>query len=118
MKWFTPLLLALMLSPLAIAAQHNEWSLVAHVERKKAAYMVLRMITQEIELIPVESLNQCEKIGNEIMKGGKLSKFLKGYKCIPGLLQGNRTEFTDILPIKALLKSEIALERISKRKML
>ena len=51
-----------------------------------AAYLVLSTITQEIELIPVESLNQCEKIGSEIMKGGKLSKFLKGYKCIPGLL--------------------------------
>ena len=86
MKWFMAMLLAVMLSPLAKAAQHDEWSLVAHGERKKAAYLVLRTITQEIELIPVESLNQCENIGSEIMKGGKLSKFLKGYKCIPGLL--------------------------------
>ena len=86
MKWFTAILLTVMLTPLARAAQHDEWALVAHGERKKAAYLVLRMITQEIELIPVESLNQCEKIGSEIMKGGKLSKFLKGYKCIPDLL--------------------------------
>ena len=86
MKWFIAMLLAVMLSPLAKAAQHDEWALVAHGERKKAAYLVLRTITQEIELIPVESLNQCENIGSEIMKGGKLSKFLKGYKCIPGLL--------------------------------
>ena len=86
MKWFTVMLLAVMLSPLTRAAQHDEWALVAHGERKKAAYLVLSTITQEIELIPVESLNQCEKIGSEIMKGGKLSKFLKGYKCIPGLL--------------------------------
>ena len=86
MKWFTAMLLAVMLTPLARAAQHNEWALVAHGERNKAAYLVLRTITQEIELIPVESLNQCEKIGSEIMKGGKLSKFLKGYKCIPDLL--------------------------------
>ena len=86
MKWFTAMLLAVMLSPLARAAQHDEWALVAHGERKKAAYLVLRTITQEIELIPVESLNQCENIGSEIMKGGKLSKFLKGYRCIPGLL--------------------------------
>ena len=86
MKWFTAILLAVMLSPLTRAAQHDEWALVAHRERKKAAYLVLRTITQEIELIPVESLNQCETIGSEIMKGGKLSKFLKGYKCIPGLL--------------------------------
>ena len=86
MKWFTAMLLSVMLTPLARAAQHDEWALVAHGERKKAAYLVLRMITQEIELIPVESLNQCEKIGSEVMKGGKLSKFLKGYKCIPGLL--------------------------------
>ena len=85
MKWLTPLLLAVMLIPLARAAQHDGWVLVAQGERKKAAYLTLRMITQEIELIPVESLNQCEKIGTEIMKGGKLSKFLKGYKCIPGL---------------------------------
>ena len=85
MKWFTAMLLAVMLTPLARAAQHDEWALVAHGERNKAAYLVLRTITQEIELIPVESLNQCEKIGSEIMKGGKLSKFLKGYKCIPGL---------------------------------
>ena len=80
------MLLAVIFSPLARAAQHDEWALVAHGERKKAAYLVLRTITQEIELIPVGSLNQCENIGSEIMKGGKLSKFLKGYKCIPGLL--------------------------------
>ena len=86
MKWFMAMLLAVVLSPLAKAAQHDEWALVAHGERKKAAYLVLRTITQEIELIPVESLIQCEKIGSEIMKGRKLSKFLKGYKCIPDLL--------------------------------
>ena len=86
MKWFMAMLLAVVLSPLAKAAQHDEWALVAHGERKKAAYLVLRTITQEIELIPVESLNQCENIGSEIMKGGKLSKFLKEYRCIPGLL--------------------------------
>ena len=84
-KWFTVMLLAVMLSPLASAAQNDEWALVAHGERKKAAYLVLRTITQEIELIPVESLNQCEIIGRGIMKGGKLSKFLKGYNCIPDL---------------------------------
>ena len=78
--------LAVMLSPLAKAAQHDEWLLVARGERKKAAYLVLRLITQEMELIPTESLDQCEVIGKEIMKGGKLSKFLKGYKCVPGLL--------------------------------
>ena len=86
MKWFTAMLLAVMLSPLTRAAQHDRWALVAHGERNKAAYLVLRTITQEIEIIPVESLNQCEKIGSEIMRAGKLSKFLKGYKCIPGLL--------------------------------
>ena len=74
-----------MLSPIAGAAQHDESALVAHGECKQAAYLVLRAITQEIELIPIESLNQCEEIGSEIMKGGKPSKFLKGYKCIPGL---------------------------------
>ena len=86
MKWFTAMLIAVMLAPLARAAQHDERELVAHGERNKAAYLVLSTITQEIELIPVESLNQCEKIGSEIMKGGRLSKFLKEYKCIPGLL--------------------------------
>ena len=80
------MLLAVIFSPLTKATQHDEWALVAHGERKKAAYLVLSTITQEIELIPVESLNQCETIGHGIMKGGKLSKFLKGYKCIPGLL--------------------------------
>ena len=58
----------------------------AHRERKKGTYLVLRLITQEIELIPTESLVQCKVIGEEIMKGGKLSKFIKGYECIPGLL--------------------------------
>ena len=86
MKWFSAMLLTVMMTPLARAAQHDEWALVAHGERKKGAYLVLRMITQEIELIPIESLNQCEKVGSEVMKGSKLSKFLKGYKCIPGLL--------------------------------
>ena len=85
MKWAMPLLLAVILTPLA-AAQHDGEVLMAHGERKKAAYLVLRLITQEMELIPTESLDQCEVIGREIMKGGKLSKFLKGYKCVPGLL--------------------------------
>ena len=85
MKWFTAMLLTVIFSPLASANQHDGQAL-ASGERKKAAYLVLSTITQEIELIPVESLNQCETIGSEIMKGGKLSKFLKGYKCIPGLL--------------------------------
>ena len=85
MKWFMAMLLAVIFSPIAKAAQHDEWALVAHGEHNKAAYLILRTITQEIELIPVESLNQCEKIGSEIMRGGKLSKFLQGYKCIPGL---------------------------------
>ena len=85
MKWLVPMLLAAMLTPLA-AAQHDGEGLVAHGERKNDAYLVLSLITQEIELIPTESLDQCEEIGSEIMKGGKLSKFLKGYKCVPGLL--------------------------------
>ena len=85
MKWVVPLQLAGILTPPA-AAQHDGKVLIAHGERKSAAYLVLRLITQEMELIPTESLDQCEAIGREIMKGGKLSKFLKGYKCIPGLL--------------------------------
>ena len=85
MKWIVPLLLAVILTPLAAAQDAGE-ALMAHGERKKAAYLVLRLITQEMELIPTESLDQCEVIGREIMKGGKLSKFLKGYKCVPGLL--------------------------------
>ena len=85
MKWVVPLLLAVILTPIA-AAQHEGEALVAHGERKQAAYLVLRLITQEMELIPTESLDHCEVIGKEIMKGGKLSKFLKGYKCVPSLL--------------------------------
>ena len=94
------MLLAVIFSPLTKATQHDEWPLVAHGARKKAAYLVLRTITQEIALIPVASLNQCETIGSGIMNGGKLSKFLKGYKCIPGLRQANQLEITDIPPIK------------------
>ena len=85
MKRLALLLLAATLTPLA-AAQHDVEALVAHGERKKAAYLVLRLITPTMELIPTESLDQCEMIGNEIMQGGKLSKFLKGYRCVPGLL--------------------------------
>ena len=85
MKWVALLLLSVILTPIA-AAQHEGEALVAHGERKQAAYLVLRLITQEMELIPTESLDQCDVIGKEIMKGGKLSKFLKGYKCVPGLL--------------------------------
>ena len=80
------MLLTFIISPLASAAQHDGWALVAHGERKKGAYLVLSLITQEMEWIPTESLDQCEAIGKEIMNGGKLSKFLKGYRCIPGLL--------------------------------
>ena len=83
MKWVVPLLLTAILTPLA-AAQNNEPSLVAHRERRKRAYLVLKLITQQIEMIETESLDQCEVTGSEIMKGGKLSKFLKGYECLPG----------------------------------
>ena len=83
MKWVVPLLLTAILTPLA-AAQNNEPSLVTHTERKNGSYLVLKLITQQIEVVPTESLDQCEIIGREIMKGGKLSKFLKGYECLPG----------------------------------
>ena len=83
MKWIAPLLLAAMLTPLAVA-QNDDPSLVAHRERKNRAYLVLKLITQQIEMIETESLDQCEATGREIMKGGKLSKFLKGYECLPG----------------------------------
>ena len=85
MKWVVSLLLVVILTPLAAAQDAGE-APMAHGERKKAAYLALRLITQEMELIPIESLDQCEVIGRVIMKGGKLSKFLKGYKCVPGLL--------------------------------
>ena len=87
MKWFTPLMLAAMLSRIGRTAQHDKRPLVAHGKRKEAGYPVLRIITQEIELIPVESLNQCEAIGNKIMKSGKLTNFFKRYKCIPGIFE-------------------------------
>ena len=83
MKWFMPVMLAVILTP-PTAAQNIREALLAHGKREKAAYLVLRLITQEMELIPTESLDQCEVIGKEIMKGGKLSNFLKGYKCVPG----------------------------------
>ena len=82
MKLFMPVMLAVILMP-PTAAQNDGEALLAHGEREKAAYLVLRLITQEMELIPTESLDQCEVI-ERIMKGGKLSKFLKGYKCVPG----------------------------------
>ena len=85
MKRFMQVLLAVMLTPLAAGAYQHGETLAAHGGSKKAAYLVLSLITQEIELIPTENLEQCDLIGKEIMKGGKLSKFLKGYKCVPGL---------------------------------
>ena len=83
MKWVVPLLLAMSLTPIA-AAQPERAALLAHRERKNRAYLVLKLITQQIEMIETESLDQCEATGREIMKGGKLSKFLKGYECLPG----------------------------------
>ena len=82
MDWFMPLLLAMSLTPLGGGTEQEQ--LLAHKERKNSAYLVLRLITQQIEVIPAESLDQCEVIGAEIMKGGKLSRFLKGYECFPG----------------------------------
>ena len=83
MKWVMALLLATVLTPLAVA-QNDAPSLVAHRERRNRAYLVLKLITQQIEMIETESLDQCEATGRELMKGGKLSKFLKGYECLPG----------------------------------
>ena len=84
MDWFMPLLLAVSLTPLSGGTEQDRMQLFAHKERKSSAYLVLRLITQQIEVIPTESLDQCEVIGAEIMKGGKLSKFLKDYECLPG----------------------------------
>ena len=56
-----PLLLAAILTLLA-AAQHDGESLMAHGERKKAAYLVLRLITQEMELIRTESMDRPIKL--------------------------------------------------------
>ena len=84
MDWFMPLLLAVSLTPLGGSTEKDQMQLLAHQERKSSAYLVLKLITQKIEVIPAESLDQCEVIGAEIMKGGKLSKFLKGYECLPG----------------------------------
>ena len=84
MDWFMTLLLAVSLTPLGGGTEQELMQLLAHKERKSSAYLVLRLITQQIEVIPAESLDQCEVIGEEIMKGGKLSRFLKGYECLPG----------------------------------
>ena len=84
MDWLMPLLLAVSLTPLDSRTEQDQMQLLAHQERKSSAYLVLKLITQKIEVIPAESLDQCEVIGAEIMKGGKLSKFLKGYQCLPG----------------------------------
>ena len=84
MDWFMPLLLAVTLTALDGSIEQDQMQLLAHQERKSSAYLVLRLITQQIETIPAESLDQCEMIGAEIMKRGKLSKFLKGYECLPG----------------------------------
>ena len=84
MDWFMPLLLAVSLTPLGGSTEQDQMQLLAHEERKSSAYLVLRIITQKIEVIPAESLDKREVIGAEIMKGGKLSKFLKGYECLPG----------------------------------
>ena len=81
MKLLIPVILAVILTPLA-ATQNDREVLLAQGERTYSSYLVLRLITQEMEMIPAESLDQCEVIGSEIMKGGKLSKFLKGYKCV------------------------------------
>ena len=62
-----PLLLAVILAPIA-TAQHEGEALVTHGEQKEAAYLVPRTITEEIELISMESLHQFAKIGSEIMK--------------------------------------------------
>ena len=48
LKWFAAMLLTVIFSPLASATQHDGRALVAHGERKKAAYLVLSTITQEI----------------------------------------------------------------------
>ena len=84
MDWFMPLLLAVSLTPFGSGKEQDQMQPLAHQERKNSAYLALRLITQQNEVIPTESLDQCEVIGAEIMKGGKLSKFLKGYECLPG----------------------------------
>ena len=53
MKWITPIMLAVMVTPLA-AAQNDREALLPHGERNTAAYLVLRLITQEMELIPTD----------------------------------------------------------------
>ena len=46
-------MLAVVVTPLA-AAQNDREVLLPHGERNTAAYLVLRLITQEMELIPTD----------------------------------------------------------------
>ena len=53
-----PLLLAVSLTPFGGSTEQDQMQLLAHQERKSSGYLVLRLITQQIEVIPAESLDQ------------------------------------------------------------
>jgi len=78
------MILTVMLSPLARAAQQDEWALVAYGERKKGG-IPSREFDHSKNRIATKSSDQREAIGKEFMNGEKSSKLVKGYQCIPYL---------------------------------
>ena len=71
-----------------------------HGAIKKTAYLALKLITQEMKLIPSKSLDDCELIGVVRMKNSKLIKLFEGYKYLPSQLQTKRFTHTKDLPLE------------------
>ena len=76
MKGLLPLLIAALVAPVAASA---------HETPHKVVYLLYREGDNSWK-IPVNSIEECETMGPEIIESRKISKRHKGYECIPGLM--------------------------------
>ena len=75
MKWLALVLLVTTLTPLA-AARHDGEALVAHGERKKAAYLVLRLITRGYDMLLYQGSDLMTVIEDATVNLQRKGKFL------------------------------------------
>ena len=86
MQRFTSLLFAILLAPLVASAHHQEEELfLAHEKPHKVVYLLWKVGDAGWK-IPMESMEQCEALGPELIESRKISKQGKGYECIAGLM--------------------------------
>ena len=76
MKRLLSLLLAALIAPVAASA---------HETPHKVVYLFWK-IGDEITKVPMATMEECESLGPVLIESAKISRKIKGYECVPGVL--------------------------------